>query len=328
MQAEAARDAYKRSAIADIEERIAVTEEILAAKTAADSAEKALAAYHNKALLEYGQVYSELATKIDDLRMAIQSAQSKSELLLQAEKAFEESKTQLRLKTIVQIDNSTQALQAELSTASANLEVSLVTKKLYDDDRLEDGAFISASSAMIEKTMALMSQRDTIEAKGNELDIQQQQLREQIAQGTVTAPQGGIINAMHKLVPGDLISSGTAVATIISSQESEYKVYLYVNNADIGEIEAGDAVRYNIAAFPSDRYGYSYGSISKISQDALVQDGQYSGYYLVECTISSRSISDKEGNTGSISSGMQVEAKIVTQEKTIIYYLLEKIDIF
>lgn len=39
-------------------------------------------------------------------------------------------------------------------------------------------------------------------------------------------------------------------------------------------------------------------------------------------------LTDRNGNAASIEVGMQVTAKIVTQEKRILYYLLEKIDLF
>ena len=60
----------------------------------------------------------------------------------------------------------------------------------------------------------------------------------------------------------------------------------------------------------------------------VIQNGQYSGYYMVECSIANTVLTDKDGNSGSVVIGMQAEAKIVTQEKTIIRYLLEKINLF
>ena len=76
------------------------------------------------------------------------------------------------------------------------------------------------------------------------------------------------------------------------------------------------------------QYGIVSGTVTSISADTLVRDGQYSGYYLVECSIANTVLTDRDGNSGSVVIGMQVEAKIVTQKKTIIRYLLEKINLF
>ena len=70
------------------------------------------------------------------------------------------------------------------------------------------------------------------------------------------------------------------------------------------------------------------GKVTRISADALVQNGQFSGYYLVECSIANTVLTDKDGNNGAVVIGMQVEAKIVTQRKTIIRYLFEKTNLF
>lgn len=51
-------------------------------------------------------------------------------------------------------------------------------------------------------------------------------------------------------------------------------------------------------------------------------------YYLVEGSIENVELTDKAGNIGQVSVGMQAEAKIVIQKKTIIRYLLEKINLF
>jgi multidrug efflux pump subunit AcrA (membrane-fusion protein) len=149
-----------------------------------------------------------------------------------------------------------------------------------------------------------------------------------VDQGTVTAEQTGLLNAISELVKGDILSAGTPVATIIPFNESEYKVQLYMSNAEIADIEIGDTVIYNILALPSNQYGTINGAVTSISGDVLIQDGQYSGLFLIEGTIGNNELTDRNGNTASISIGMQVEAKVVTQEKKILLYLLEKIDLF
>ncbi len=70
------------------------------------------------------------------------------------------------------------------------------------------------------------------------------------------------------------------------------------------------------------------GAVTSISKDVLTRDGNYSGYYIVEASIENKTLEDKDGNKGQIAVGMETEAKIVTQKKSILRYLLEKIDLF
>ena len=96
---------------------------------------------------------------------------------------------------------------------------------------------------------------------------------------------------------------------------------LYLNSVTDGQ-DRFDATRDSVY------YGIVSGKVLSISQDVLVQDGQYSGYFLVEGSVGNTELRDKDGNIGKITIGMQTEAKIVTQTKTIIRYLLEKINLF
>lgn len=328
INAESERDEYVTSTLMSIDEMLLEIEEIISAKVQVDGAKKAIAAYQNKVLLEYGQVYSELAAKIENLRLTNLSTQSKETLLVELEKSYNSSKEQYYYQTIIKIDSSLQTLQSELMTTQSNLRQNTVTKEMYENNKGKDGEILPISSAIIEQTILLLNQLETVNAQLDELDIQIQQVEEQITQGKVRARCDGIVSTSQTMVAGDVISAGTAVATIIPMKESEYKVHLYVSNVDIGNIDIGDTVKFNILAFPSSQYGTVNGTIISISTDTLIQDGQYSGYYLVECTIQQASMRDWEGNANTVSTGMQVEAKITTQEKTILRYLLEKIDLF
>ena len=93
-------------------------------------------------------------------------------------------------------------------------------------------------------------------------------------------------------------------------------------------MKVGDEGKYNLAADPGSQYGILKGQVTSISKDVLTRDGNYSGYYLVEASIENKTLKDKDGNRGQLAVGMEAEAKIVTQEKSIIRYLLEKIDLF
>ncbi len=120
----------------------------------------------------------------------------------------------------------------------------------------------------------------------------------------ILAEQSGVVNVISSLVTGDMISAGKPFATIIFLNEGEFKVQLYVNNSDIANIDVGDTVKYNLQALPSNQYGKAEGIVRNISTDSLVQDGQFSGYYLVESSIVNKEFSDKDGNIGSVAIGM------------------------
>jgi hypothetical protein len=293
-----------------------------------DSAEDAITAYKNKALGEYSQTLSDLRNKLEDLRLSKQSTQSKEELLRNLETTYEQSKDRQYYTTTTQIDSVIQTLDAELASARSNLTLNQIAGDLYRNNRDENGQPIAVSTAVIEQISALLNTLDSLDTKLDDVDYQIQQTRIQLEQGTIVAERTGLLNAVSELVKGDILSAGAPVATIIPFNESEYKVQLYMSNAEVANIEIGDMIKYNIMALPRNQYGTVNGAVTSISKDALMRDGQYSGYFLIEGTIESGELTDRNGNTASISIGMQVEAKVVTQEKRILLYLLEKIDLF
>lgn len=231
-------------------------------------------------------------------------------------------------QTITGIDTTLQSLESELNTAQSTLQQYELSMQQYNKSVDETGTPLSVSAATLEQTSSLLNSRETVQKQLEELETQIQKTQAQIDQGTITASCSGIVNVLSAVVVGDTIASGTSIATIIPFQESEYKVQMYVSNSDIANIEVGDTIRYNLAALPSNQYGTICGTVTNVSSDAVIQDGQYSGYFLVEGSIANQELIDQDGNVGSVAIGMQTDAKIVVQNKTILRYLLEKINLF
>ena len=301
---------------------------VSSAKTQMESAEATISAYKNQKLAEYEQVLSDYKMKLQELQFTTSASLDKTVLLANLESSYKNAVEQKYHQTITQIDNSIQTLQSELVSARSNLRLYQIASSMYQSSVDENGVPISISLATMEQISSLLTQQEALAVQLNELNTQIQQSEEKISQGSIIAEQDGVVSVISTLVKGDSIAAGTQIATIIPPSESKFKVQLYVSNSDIASISVGDDVKYNLSALPSNQYGMVKGKVTSISTDTLVQDGQYSGYYLVECSIANTTLTDKDGNSGSVVIGMQVEAKIVTQKKTIIRYLLEKINLF
>ncbi len=238
------------------------------------------------------------------------------------------SKDQQFYSTITQIDSNLQSLENELVSINANIKLNQITSTFYKNNKGNDGRTINVSVAYVEQVSNILSNKESLENEIKNLNFELSKLEEQIDQGKITADYTGILNANTQLVKGDILSAGSVVGTIIPQNQSEFKTQLYVSNADIAGIEVGDTIRYNIAALPSNQYGNVTGVVTSISKDAIMQNDGLTEYFLVEGSIKNEELIDKDGNMASISIGMQVEGKIVTQEKKIMRYLLEKIDLF
>ncbi|MDE5859742.1 MAG: HlyD family secretion protein, partial [Oscillospiraceae bacterium] len=139
-----------------------------------------------------------------------------------------------------------------------------------------------------------------------------------IKNSEVISPIDGTINMYSDLSEKDLVQSGQTVATVVPDTDGAYKLTMYLSSADISETEVGQNVRLRFAAYPYQEYGELSGTVKSISTDVRSSDNGAS-YYVAEV-----SIDDTMGLE--LVSGMECEARVVTKQRKIMYWLLEKLD--
>ena len=259
---------------------------------------------------------------------SINSRDSNKEIIEQLKEYYDNLKEQKYYSKLTQIENSIQDAENELTNVKADLEIIKIQQKTVMDRKDANGNDIAISLLIKEHETTILNEKESLQKQLENLNAKKIQYQNQIELATVRAEKSGVISMINEITEGDIITNGIPIATIIPQNENRFKVQIYVSNADIGNIKVGDTVRYNIPALPSNQYDVSNGNVTKVSSDVLIKDGQYSGFYLVEADIENKTLIDRDGNTGNISIGMQVEVKIVTQKKSIIRFLLEKLDFF
>lgn len=165
------------------------------------------------------------------------------------------------------------------------------------------------------------------EQSKEKLDKELKTINLNLQNATVTAPIDGIVNLLIEVNKGDLIQSGSEVATIVPEDSSEYKIQLLVGNKDIANIKEGQNIKYHFLALPFREYGELSGSVTKIGTDARSNQQSGQSYYTVEATVENKSLKSYKGVESEIKVGMACEAQVVTKSKKILYYLLEKINL-
>lgn len=143
----------------------------------------------------------------------------------------------------------------------------------------------------------------------------------------VTASIDGVVNVLYEMLPGDFISGGQEVLTIIPDNNTAYTMQIFVSNEDIGELKVNDTVKYNFAALPNKEYGELRGQIVSISKDAMTNEASGQSFYIVKATVPGTTLIGASGKQGEIKVGMLCEANIITKQKTFLRYFLEKIDL-
>jgi HlyD family secretion protein len=159
-----------------------------------------------------------------------------------------------------------------------------------------------------------------------EVESQLQEIEKRIALNMVRAPISGTIQVLQEFNVGDYMPAGIEVLRIIPEDSEKYKVEIMVQNRDISQLKIGQKIKYRFLALPYKEYGTLDGKITKISEDAVLSQGEPNMAYKVEGSINSTRLYDKNGKPTEIRAGMLCEARVVVRQKKIIYFVLEKLD--
>lgn len=139
----------------------------------------------------------------------------------------------------------------------------------------------------------------------------------------IKAPIPGNIQLKELIKKDDYLPAGIEVLKIIPDNNSEYKMKIKVENKDISQIHKGQLVKYRLYPFPYKEFGVVTGNILQINEDTTDDSTTYS----IMATIDQNKFYDRNGKEYELKSGMAGEVKIISGEKTIFNYIMEKLDL-
>lgn len=199
----------------------------------------------------------------------------------------------------------------EYSLRSQNQSYSAYSEISHDEELAKENAKLEMLTSIADSIKANESNITSVEKQIADLKLT-------LKNAEVTSPIDGTVNMYADVSKSDLVQSGQTVATVVPDTDGAYKLTMYLSSADISETEIGQKVRLRFAAYPYQEYGELSGTVKSISTDSRsVENG--ASYYVAEV-----SIDDTMGLE--LMSGMECEARVVTKQRKIIYWLLEKLD--
>ncbi len=215
-------------------------------------------------------------------------------------------------QTIEQIEDDIINLENEKETIQRKLEG-------LSNDYIDELACKIIINEEIDLSYSLIENCDS-EIKQNE--FYQRQLIQEKEQSVVCATCEGTIDYKIEANINEYLTTGMAVAEVITNKREDIIVEAYVNNDDIGKIEVGMKVNCDIYAYPASEYGYITGEIVEI------HNKNNDGKYTVLIDLTTVDVKTRQGDTYSLRDGLEGEVKIITDRKSILFYLIDKIDVF
>ena len=310
---------------------IAVTAwEVEESRLAKENAYDAITNYKTATLLNISNQLTEVTQKLKDLKLSDDNSLTKEDLLQDNKQSKQDALNNYKLQYIVDLESKLKTAKETVSSLvdkEKGLDLNEEQDYIYKDSDNSSNKYGEVASFQNEELTATIQAITTYKAKISELETNLEKLKQSIDSCIVRAKWSGKVNMSIDLVKGNTLASGEEVLTVLPDGKSQYKVRIYVSNSDIGKIKEGMPVKFNILAYPNTEYGYVTGIITKVSSDIKVDSQSGMAYYLVESTLDTSGIYEKEGTKIEIKAGMSCEAKIITEQKRIITYVLEKLEL-
>lgn len=308
-------------------EEIAVSKwDVEQSKVAAENADRAIDNYKASFMNSIITNIAELEKNIEELTLNKDNTQNKDELIVRNEEDRKAALENFRLQYLLELDNTTSTLKDNRKSLVMNREsIKLQDEKVLVDDKGVNANLLEYKNREISTTIDNI---ETYEGRKRELEASINKIDSQIENAVVEATMSGVVNSNMELVDGNVLQSGATVLSIIPENDSDYKVNIYVSNEDIGKIKKDMPVKFNVYALPNTEYGYLTGTIVNISKDLKVDNSSGSAYYLVEARLDNSKLYSSKGQEGNLKAGMTCQAQMVTENKRILFYLLEKLNLW
>ncbi len=272
--------------------------------------------------LQYNNQVKELQKAVDEADMK-ENTESIQEQIKLKEKEKQKVLSNLEIQEISGIEQQIETLNTRRITLKS--ELSAAEYKLAE---------LNESDTETAKNISIMKEKNNIaaelltyEGKKEECETTLKSYNYKSGNCNITANQTGYVSFGMEVREGGYIQEGTILCRILPETNSSYYAELYVENGDIAKLQKGQAVKFEIAAYPSSEYGYFTGIIDTIAKDIKVDSNSGVPYYPVRVKCEKTTVMNRQGDKGTIMNGMICQAKIIVEEKSVFRYLMEKINL-
>ena len=214
--------------------------------------------------------------------------------------------------------------QAQLQKAIAQLEPNGAGIQIVRENIARANAQKKAKIASLEQERITLLQEQIALQERLKSDRQKwRRIEAELNELIIRTPVSGIIQELNLRNSGQVISEGEAIA-IIAPSESSLIVKAAVATSEISLVKIGQPVRMRVSSCPYTDYGMLSAEVTAISPDAVFQTDTTA----YEVTIQPQFTVLQQGTRQcTIQSGMDGRVDIITEEETLLRYLIRKLKI-
>ncbi|MCR5755825.1 MAG: HlyD family efflux transporter periplasmic adaptor subunit [Acetatifactor sp.] len=289
--------------------------------------ENYIAQYNNTAG-QYDVKINELRRQKEELQKTVSDGDATSGAVEDLEKSINDMLFQRDSALKAYETQSIEAVEQTILNLEQNIKLSQNNKSEYMNGKTsltKNGVNTKVMGLIATEHNAVVSELNICRQKQQDLQKQIESLSVSLENAYVKAPISGVVNMINDVSLGDYATGGMQLLSIIPDTESSaYIVKSYIANGDIAKIDEGMKVKYEISAYPSNEYGTMGGQVEFVSADLKVNESG-SAYYVIESSIDSTEFCNKSGDIARLKVGMLCETKIITETKSVMNVLIEKL---
>ncbi len=166
---------------------------------------------------------------------------------------------------------------------------------------------------------------DSLILQKEDLERQLIQVNESIKNLLLVSPVDGFIQEKSSLNVGDYIFADQQVLNIVPVTENDCRIELQIPAEKMGKIKKNQLVKLRFPAFPYSEFKGINGKITVIQPDSEISNSG-SLFFVVYADVDSMELKDKKGLTYQIKPGFAVNARIVIENQSLLYFMLKKLD--
>lgn len=227
----------------------------------------------------------------------------------------------LKEQHIASVEELIETTKKEQKNAQSQLDTVLVQKDNLKSTNTEN--------------IAVLTEKGNIEAELSEISGKIEEAKrtrasydEQEKEGEIKAEYAGTIRYKQEMGEGVYLSSGTEIAALYPESNDEFYAEVYIENNDIGKVRKDQKVKLEVSSYPSSEYGYYEGIIEMVASDITVNTDTGAAYYNVKVKCDRENTEKFLREDETLINGLAVQAKIITDEKSVFQYVMDKIDLF
>lgn len=178
-----------------------------------------------------------------------------------------------------------------------------------------------AEERLITRTQSLDAQRAlaAVEGEYDRTMFEIDKLRERLERMEILSPVDGIVQDLQYKTVGGVIAPGATVLNVVPVDDV-IRAEVRVLTSDVGHVKEGQMVRVKVATYDFLRYGIVEGKVSLVSAFSTL-DERGEPYFRTYVELSRKSLGTADRELP-IQPGMTVQADIVTDNQTVLRYLL------